>query len=114
LFTDASHKHWGLIETQVPPEDIGPPLAIQCHQLLAFLSGLFSGAQIKCSIIEKEAFPMMQAIDRLRRFLVAEKVYRIFTDHRNLLYVFDHSAHFRQHTAEKFLDGLAICMNIIL
>jgi len=46
----------------------------------------------------------MEAIDRLRHFLVAEKPFRIFTDHRNLMYVFDPvtwSTHFRKQTAEK-------------
>ena len=44
LFPDASDKHWGLVLTQVYPEDIGQPLAIQRHQPLALLSGSFSGA----------------------------------------------------------------------
>ena len=44
VFIDASDKHRGLVVTQVPPEDIGQPLAIQRHQPLAFLGGSFSEA----------------------------------------------------------------------
>ena len=72
-FTDASNKHWGLVETQVPPEDIGQPLVIQRHQPLACLDGSFSGAQLHWCVIEKEAFPIMEAIDGLRHSLIAEK-----------------------------------------
>jgi hypothetical protein len=108
LFTDATDKHWGLVVIQVPSEDIGQPLAIQRHQPLAFLSGSFSGAQLYWSVIEKEAFPIMEAIDHLHHFLVAEKPFRIFTNHDNSIYVFDPVS--RQLT--NWLDGLAFCMNI--
>jgi hypothetical protein len=56
------------------------------------------------SVIEKEAFPIIEAIDRLRHFLVPEKPFRIFTDHRNFMYVFDpvtQRAHFRKQRADK-------------
>jgi len=43
------------------------------HQPLAYLNGSFSGAQLHWSVIEKEAFPIMEAIDGLRHSLIAEK-----------------------------------------
>jgi hypothetical protein len=94
---------WGLVVTQVSPEDIEQPFAMHRHQQpfafnhhqpLAFPSGSVSGAQLHWAVIEKEAFAIMEAIDR----------FRIFTDHCNLMYVFDPgtpSAHFRQKTADK-------------
>ena len=78
-------------------------MAIQRHQTLAFLSGSFSGAQLHWSVIEKEAFPIMEAMDRLRHFVVGEEAVRIFTDHGNLMYVFDpvtRSAHFGPQPAD--------------
>jgi hypothetical protein len=73
LFTDASDKHWSVVVTQIPPEHIGQPLAIERHQPLAFLRESFSGAQLHWSVIEKESFPIMEAIDPLRHLLVAEE-----------------------------------------
>jgi hypothetical protein len=46
----------------------------------------------------------MEAIDRLGHFLVAEKPFRVFTNHLNLMNVIHpvtRSAHFRKQTAEK-------------
>jgi hypothetical protein len=78
-------------------------LIIQSHQPLAFLNGSFSGAQLHWRVIEKEAFPTMELIARLRDFLVAEQAFRIFTDHRNLMFVnpVTRSGHFRKQTADK-------------
>jgi hypothetical protein len=41
FFTDASEKHWGLVVTQVLPEEIGQPLAIQRLGLLHFFVDRF-------------------------------------------------------------------------
>ena len=78
-------------------------MIIRSHQPLAFVNGSFSGAQLHWRVIEKEAFPIMEPIARLREFLVAEQAFRIFTDHRNLMFVdpVTRSAHFPKQTADK-------------
>jgi hypothetical protein len=40
------------------------------------------------STIEKEAYPIVVAMTKLRHFLVNEHGFRLFTDHRNLVFVF--------------------------
>jgi hypothetical protein len=40
-------------------------------------------------VIEKEAFPIVEAVERLRHLFLRDEGFRLFTDHRNLTYVFD-------------------------
>ncbi|KMS64846.1 hypothetical protein BVRB_042070, partial [Beta vulgaris subsp. vulgaris] len=90
LFVDASKDHWGIMLTQTDPEMLKKrDIADQGHEPLAFLSGTFRGAQQRWAIIEKEAFPIMEATIRLKHFLLRDKGFTIFTDHRNLVYIFD-------------------------
>ena len=69
LFTDASDLHWGVVLTQVTRIDDQECITKQSHEPLSFLSGSFSGSQLNWSIIEKEAFPIIAAVDRLRHYL---------------------------------------------
>jgi hypothetical protein len=89
LFTDASDFHWGVIMTQMPKEDLDFDVLVRGHEPLAFLSGTFNRSQKHWSVIEKEAFPSVEAVERLRHLLLRNKGFRLFTGHRNLIYVFD-------------------------
>jgi hypothetical protein len=89
LFTDASDFHWGVIVTQMPKGDLDLDVLVQRHDPLAFLSGTFNRSQKHWSVIEKEAFPIVEAVERLRHLLLRDEGFRLFTDHRNLIYVFD-------------------------
>jgi len=40
-------------------------------------------------VIKKEAFPFVEAVERLRHLLLRDEGFRLFTDHRNLICVFD-------------------------
>jgi len=40
-------------------------------------------------VIEKEAFPTVEAVEILRHLLLRDEGFSLFTDHRNLIYVFD-------------------------
>jgi hypothetical protein len=42
--------------------------------------------------VEKEAYPIIEALIRLKHFLLREKGFKIFTDHRNLVYILDPKA----------------------
>jgi len=91
LYTDASDNHWGAILTQVPPgwvESQAPPEDWP-HQPVAFLSGSFKNAQMSWPIVGKEAFAVHEACDKLEHFIQRNRGVHIFTDHRNLVYIFD-------------------------
>ena len=91
LYTDASDNHWGSILTQVPQgwveSDIPPE--DWPHQPLAFLSGSFKDAQLAWPIVGKEAFAVHESCDKLEHFIQRNRGVNIFTDHRNLVYIFD-------------------------
>ena len=56
---------------------------------MAFLSGTFNRSQKHWNVIEKEAFPIAEAVESLRHLLLRDEGFKLFTDHRNLIYVFD-------------------------
>jgi hypothetical protein len=89
LFTDASDKHWGVVLTQVAKSELGKPVDEQDHRPLCFLSGSFTKSQMNWSTIEKEAYPIIVALGRLKHFLDRPEGFRLFTDHRNLVYIFN-------------------------
>ena len=88
VFTDASDKHWSGVITQTLPEDLSKPFEDQQHEPLAFLGSAFSGAQLHWSTFEKEAFAIFQTFERMDYLLQSQRRTHIFTDHRNLLFVF--------------------------
>ena len=58
--------------TQIPPENVDKQPGQQRHQPLVFLSDSFQGSQKRWSTIEKEAYPIVQARDKLRHSLTRE------------------------------------------
>ncbi|KAE9289660.1 hypothetical protein PF008_g25832 [Phytophthora fragariae] len=89
LYTDASQDFWGAMVSQLDPLEVSRPLEDQHHQPLAFLSGRFVGAAARWPTIEKEAFAIVEATRRLEYLLLRPKGFRLYTDHRNLVYIFD-------------------------
>ncbi|KAH9094099.1 hypothetical protein Ae201684P_016714 [Aphanomyces euteiches] len=89
LFTDASADHWGAACTQVPKVDLELTVDKQRHESLAFLSGSFTGASSRWPVIEKEAYAVVESCKRLEYLLLRQQGFRLFTDHRNLLYIFN-------------------------
>ncbi|KAE8999859.1 hypothetical protein PR001_g18944 [Phytophthora rubi] len=89
LFTDASAEYWGAVATQIPPGDLEKPRGEQRHEPLAFLSGKFVGAASRWAIVEKEAFAIVEACQHLDYLLLRPGGFTIFTDHRNLIYIFN-------------------------
>jgi hypothetical protein len=74
----------------MPKEDLDLDVLLQRHEPLAFLSGTFKRSQKHWSVIEKKTFPIVEAVERLRHLLLLrDEGLRLFTDHRNLIYVFD-------------------------
>jgi hypothetical protein len=106
LYADASMTGWGAVLTQVPMSDMSLPHTDRDHQPLAFISGCFRGASCNWSIIEKEAFALIRALTATDYFCQTEKGVVIYTDHRNLVYLFDPMGAepgMHRHTAAKLL-----------
>jgi RNase H-like domain found in reverse transcriptase/Integrase zinc binding domain len=86
---DASHDFWSAIVTQVSPGDLDLPHEEQRHEPLAFLSGAFTGAMKRWAIIEKEAYAIVAGCGRLDWLLQRPDGFALFTDHNDLIYVFN-------------------------
>ncbi|KAL4087092.1 hypothetical protein PRIC1_012992 [Phytophthora ramorum] len=86
LYTDASQDSWGAAVTQLRPDELQLPL--EQHRPLAFLRGRFTGAVSRWATIEKEAFAIVETTRRLE-YLLLPKGFRLYTDHRNLVYIFN-------------------------
>jgi len=77
----------------------------QSHEPLSFLSGAFTGASSNWSIVEKEAYAIVESLSRLE-YLIAGKEVSLFTDHANLIYIFDpvgQNPGIARHTANKLM-----------
>ena len=60
------------------------------HEPLAFLSGTFKGSQMPWATIDKEGFGIVSTFRRVEHF--SWNGVHIFTDRRNLAYIFDREA----------------------
>ncbi|KAE8960742.1 hypothetical protein PR001_g30281 [Phytophthora rubi] len=111
LFTDASDVGWSLIITQVAEFDSKRPATEQQHRLIQCMSGTFSGSQLNWTVIEKEAFPIVMACDKLDYLLLRPKPFRMYCDHRNLIHVFAPHESLKKHVKGKLLRWAMKIMN---
>ena len=65
----------------------GMALENMSHEPLGFLSGSFKGSQLRWATVDKEGFAIVNTFRRLEYLLWGGV--RIFTDHRNLKYIFN-------------------------
>ena len=86
LYTDASDYAHGAYLCQLVTTDGDEILR---EEPIKLLSGSFSGAQVRWSTIEKEAYAIYWALDKLDD-LLGGIAFTIKTDHRNLLYMNKH------------------------
>ena len=89
IYTDASECFWSAVVTQTSKQDLELPIGEQRHQPLAFLGAEFKGSQLGWTTFEKEAFAIFQTFEKLDYMLMSSKPVHVYTDHRNLLFVFD-------------------------
>lgn len=104
LFTDASDTHWGGVLTQVPHPDLDIRFENQRHEPLSFISGSFKGSSSRWSTAEKEAFAIVECISRLDYIVLRPEGFFLFTDHKNLVFIFDPvsvNARIQKHVANK-------------
>ncbi|CAN8061293.1 unnamed protein product [Agarophyton chilense] len=84
----ASNNHWAGVVTQTSPETLKKPFAEQKHEPLAFLGNTFKDAQTNWSTYEQEDYAIVKTFDKLDYLFMDEYPVHVFTDHRNLLFVF--------------------------
>ena len=89
VFTDASSTHWGVVVTQVVNWDNDKDVIDQEHEPLSMLSGAFKLADLNAPIVEKEAFAINEAVNKLGYLLEQPAGFKLFTDHRNLVFMLD-------------------------
>jgi RNase H-like domain found in reverse transcriptase/Integrase zinc binding domain len=75
--------------TQIPKGDLDLPVAEQQHQPLAFSSGAFKGAELRRGTPEKEGYALVQTVLTFDYLMLRNESFRIFTDHRNLVYIYN-------------------------
>lgn len=88
VYTDASEEFWAAVITQTKEQQLNKKVGEQQHEPMAFLGGRFTGAQKNWTTYEKEAYAIVQTFDRLDYLFWGTTRTHIFTDHKNLLYVF--------------------------
>jgi transposase InsO family protein len=99
VFTDASKQAWSGVLTQVPVDQLELPILQQQHKPLAFVGGYFQGAQLNWPTVELEGFAIKETCVRLSHLLQRGHSFTIYTDHRNLVYLF--SSDVRQSDGRK-------------
>jgi hypothetical protein len=103
LMTDASEKAWSIVLMQVRDYDDTKGIKDQELEPLYFLSGTFKGASANWAIVEKEAFPIIESLSRLRHLLLRPKGFRLLCDHRNLCFLFSDNPGLKLPTRAKLL-----------
>lgn len=88
VYTDASKIFWSRVITQTHPETLTRERSEKVHELLAFIDAEFSKTEKSWTTFEKEGFSIFRVFDKLDYLLMGEQKVHVFTDHRNLLYVF--------------------------
>ena len=100
-FTDASDIGWGAIVTQCDEGELVKDVEEQKHEPLAFVSGTWDKVSMKYSTCDQEAVAIFYTFQRLHQFILdSSKLIRVFTDHRNLQYIFG-DAILRKPTAQR-------------
>ncbi|KAH9102720.1 hypothetical protein LEN26_015004 [Aphanomyces euteiches] len=110
LFTDASDDFWGAVVTQIPLMMRTSLSRTNGMSLWLFLVGR---ASLRWSTIEKEGYAIVTACKRLDYLLQRPNGFIIFTDHRNLRFVFspDPAPHTPRYVADK-LARWAVALSV--
>lgn len=89
-------------------------IADQHRSLLSFLSGKFNSTQLVWSILEKRAFSVMATLDRIHWPVSDPDRFDLFTNHNNLISIFDHLAVFLDITQTTVRNLLRWAVRLIL
>ena len=88
VYTDASDRFWSAVVTQTGSKELSKPREEQEHFPMGFLGAEFKGAERDWTTFEKEAFAIFQSFVKMDYLFLGEQPVHVFTDHRNLLFVF--------------------------
>jgi hypothetical protein len=89
VFCDASYHSSSGIVTQIPIEDLNRPFEEQRHQPLGFVGHRFNGSELNWATIDKEAFAIKDTFRKLSYLLYMPQPFRLYTDHRNLISLYN-------------------------
>ena len=89
VFFDASYEFCSGMVTQIPVEDESKPISEQRHQPLGFVGHKFKGSELNWAIVNKEAFAIKDTLHKLSYLLHMKRPFKLFTDHRNLISMFN-------------------------
>lgn len=73
LFTDASATGYGIVDTQVRDWDSSLPVDQQHHEPVVCKGSTFKHSELKWSVVEKEAFPIVKACQNPEYLLLRPK-----------------------------------------
>ncbi|KAE9170306.1 hypothetical protein PF002_g30125 [Phytophthora fragariae] len=77
LFSDASDSGWAVFVSQVANYNLKVAVTEQQHRLIHCMSGTFSGSQLNWTVLEKEAFPIAIACDKLDYLLLRPQLFQV-------------------------------------
>jgi transposase InsO family protein len=93
VFTDASSAYWAGLVTQCPVDDRELPLLQRRHRIIGVVSGGFRGSSLSWSILDKEAYSVLQTVLRHAHILLRPPEFILHVDNRVLSHVLgDHIA----------------------
>lgn len=92
VFTDASEVLWAGVITQRPRSELEKEHLEQKNEPLAFLSAAFNDTERGWSTFEKEGYAILKLLGKLDYMFLVENDTHVFTDHRNLLFVYNPEA----------------------
>ena len=89
VYTDASDAYRAGVVTQCEADELDKNVENQKHEPLAFLGSEFKGSEEWWTTFEKEAYAIYQVFKKLDYLLLTEEEIHLYTDHRNLLFIFN-------------------------
>ena len=92
IYTDASDQHWAAVVTQCDKTELAKDHEEQKHSPMGFLGSEFKGSELNWSTIEKEGFAIFSVFKKMDYLLMGSDETHVYTDHRNLLFVFHPTA----------------------
>jgi RNase H-like domain found in reverse transcriptase len=84
VLTDASHRYYAGLVTQIDEEQLYLAMEVQDHQPLALLSGEFKGAQLRWTVPEKEGFAIVDTVTKVKYLSPSHDKFSVLSDHLNL------------------------------
>ena len=89
VFCDANYDCSSGMVTQISFEDRDRPIHEQRHEPLGFVGHRFHGSELNWAIMGKEAFAIVDTLRKLSYLLYFPHPFRIYTDHRNVISMYN-------------------------